>query len=232
MRQFTELLRVCHQSLSTEGFSLRDIALHCNVSKSTVSEVLHGKRKVPGSFLKSFHGMAVGTTNASKIPTLGELQDLHSIVTDEAERASEAERSSSCEACGRPLRATPRAVLDEPATPTEPPAARSADLPVPTSLGDRRNNWSAIDDLKGRLAAGQMADAAGIMRYAGQYEAPSETATAIAACLREGVPDAVSTISRYAAERPDEEILLITRSLLEAGVVDAAQNLVSLRLDQ
>jgi hypothetical protein len=109
---------------------------------------------------------------------------------------------------------------------------KDASPPVPSAKGDRQREWKDMAALRARLTAGEIHDAAGIMRHVGRDGSSAEAAAAIAACLSEGLADAAATIVAYAAHRDDEDIFVMMEALLDEGDIGSASRLVALRLER
>jgi transcriptional regulator with XRE-family HTH domain len=243
LRDLTQAIRDCCNFLSDRGVSLRDIAKDCNVSKSTVSALINGRVQRPSQgFLKSLHKLTEkhAGDGASSAPSIEKLSHLLEAALGAASNPR------ACRSCGRPWDNTspnplvpplPRAA--EPGSAEAEPAARpvlptigNATLPVPSEKGDRQGEWKDMADLKARIKAGEIHDAAGILRHIGQDGDGAEAAAAVAACHREGLTDAAATIVAYAAHRDDEDIFIMMKVLLDDGEIGSAARLAALRLER
>jgi len=226
LRELTLAIRTCCMILSDGGVSLAGIADVSTMSKSVVSDLLNGHRKRPqAEQLQSLHALAEKRAGSSnhQLPALDEMLRLQERV------CAEADHGSSCKTCRRPWDAAKPDAL-EPAS--IPDGKGDKALPVHRSGGDRQGEWADMADVLARLAAGQVADAAGILRHVGRDGDAVEAAVAAATCHRQGLPDAASTVVSYAAQRADEEIIFIVGTLLDGGDLEIAKQLVALRLER
>ncbi|GIM95122.1 helix-turn-helix domain-containing protein [Paractinoplanes toevensis] len=232
-RELTDALRICISALTHAGMSQNAVAKSLHMSSSALSYLITGKRKRPTrKILESLHQLVSlrAPNSALPLPTLADLLLLLDRVLYELQQ------SQPCKACGRPwdskaLPTRPSVSTVEESNPGRAPSENLA-LPVDQIDGDRQGAWEDLADLQWRLSADELGDAAGILRHVGQDCEPTETAIAIATCVREGLGDAAKTIMTYAAQRVDEEIIVMVRALLVGGDATAAEELVTLRLER
>ncbi|MFB6710831.1 hypothetical protein [Streptomyces sp. NPDC056358] len=109
--------------------------------------------------------------------------------------------------------------------------------PVPLRQGDRQHvqglgaSWPALDDVSTRLAAGDLAGAAGILRHIGLEASLDEAALAIASSQHRGLAEATELILQYASQRKDREVMGLAKKLLNRDQQLSAGILLGLALD-
>lgn len=203
----------------------------CNASRSALSDLLNGKTKRPDlGFLMRLYALAEEKAETASMPlSLEELEQLHKAVMDSNRRQypcagcpTAERRSVAAAANGKPADLNLRRPVPD------------ATLPVPPSAGDRQvaapQEWTGMGDLHARLAAGQDADAVGILRHAGLAVAAPETAAAIAACHRHGLGEAADAMIAYAAQRSERDVMQIARALIENDLPAGARELLGFAL--
>ncbi|MEV4691973.1 hypothetical protein AB0K27_12750 [Micromonospora echinospora] len=203
----------------------------CNVSRSALSALLNGKTKRPDlNILKRLYALAEEKVEAAAMPL--SFEDLKQL----REAVIEGSRGwRPCSACrdGQGQCSTASADDEQVRLDIRQPAP-IATLPVLPLAGDRQvpvlAQWTGIRDLHARLAAGQDADAAGVLRYTGLSAVADETAAAIAICSREGLGEAADALIVYAARRSERDVMEIARALIGYSLPADASELLGFAL--
>ncbi|MBW6438295.1 helix-turn-helix domain-containing protein [Actinoplanes hulinensis] len=231
LRQLTEAVRACLGILSDAGFSLRQAAEKCFVTKNVMSAIANGQRKRPDlGLLQRIHELAEEHSDGDqRPPSLRVMERLHQEVIDGCQR------TPACPRCGRPWESKerPHQTPDKPADSTSVlQVERDTTLPVPPVLGDRQLASDGGADFKRLLAADRLTDLAGILRHIGRYGDPAETAATIVGCHQDGLAEAATTIMLHAAQRPSKEIMRIVGALLAIHAIAAASELAELAQEE
>ena len=203
----------------------------CNISRSALSALLNGKTKRPDlNILKRLYELAEGEAGAEAMPlSFEDLKGLREAVIIESSRGR---HLCSARGDGQGQCSTASAAGEQ-VRPNLRQAAPTA-LPVLPVAGDRQvpvlAQWTGIRDLHARLAAGQDADAAGVLRYTGLSAVAVETAAAIATCSRAGLGEAADALIVYAARRSERDVMEIARALIGYSLSADASELLGFAL--
>ncbi|MFJ1844676.1 MULTISPECIES: hypothetical protein [unclassified Streptomyces] len=208
-----------------------------HVSRSVLSDLINGKRKRPKSQpLKALHDLACERASNQGIPirSWDDLEKLRRSVVEHTPASV-----APCAHCPATISLPVPTGQEEP--PFERPAASGVEardvLPVPLGQGDRQHvqgagaPWPDLDDVSTRLAAGDLAGAAGILRHIGLEATLDEAALAIASSQHHGLVEATELLLQYASQRKDREVIGLARKLLDRDQQLPAGILLGLALD-
>lgn len=228
-----------------EPRTLRELSKMLRIPKNRLSDLANAKVGKRGAatidYLTDLHNVASALASGKPLQvTLDSLLLLHQQVRQLVQEIRDGElKPGMCANCpaGTARAASAPAIPSadhEPADAPQHESLRDMVLPVPTPTGDRPfiglREWPGMDDLHTRLAAGEFADAAGILRHTGSAAAAPETAAAIAACYRRGLHEAADTMLVYAAQRTGRDVMQIAKALLDNDHPSGANELLKLTL--
>jgi hypothetical protein len=243
-RAFAEAVRsILREAAGGKTRTLRELSVTLRTPKNRLSDLVNakvGKSQTATVYaLQKLHDKASSASPKALQISINHLLQLHQAVIHLDQATQAVDLQAICATCpAAKTRDAPRSALlaadREPAGAAGRQPSRDRQLPVPPPTGDRQvavsPDWLDMDDLDARIAAGEVADAAGILRHTGFAAAAPETAAAIAACYRRGLHEAADTMIVYAAQRPGRDVMQIAKALLDDDHPSGASELLELTL--